>query len=46
MSQPQVPAGPLPMAADGQEEKSETALLGTWLQLSEVRPAAFGGISG
>eukprot|EP00076_Gallus_gallus_P025210 XP_015147685.1 WD repeat-containing protein 76 [Gallus gallus] len=34
---PQVPAGPLPMAADGQEEKSETALLGTWLQLSEMK---------
>uniref|UniRef100_A0A669PCM0 WD repeat-containing protein 76 n=1 Tax=Phasianus colchicus TaxID=9054 RepID=A0A669PCM0_PHACC len=43
---PQVPAGPLPMAADGQEESSDTALLGTWLRLSEVRLAAFGGISG
>ncbi|XP_072201642.1 WD repeat-containing protein 76 [Excalfactoria chinensis] len=32
-----VPAGPLPMATGGQEEKSETALLGTWLQLSEMK---------
>uniref|UniRef100_A0A8C2UDD7 WD repeat-containing protein 76 n=1 Tax=Coturnix japonica TaxID=93934 RepID=A0A8C2UDD7_COTJA len=31
-----VPAGPLPMATGGQE-KSETALLGTWLQLSEMK---------
>ncbi|XP_021263204.1 WD repeat-containing protein 76 [Numida meleagris] len=33
---PQVPAGPLPMAAEGQEESSE-ALLGTWLRLSEAK---------
>ncbi|XP_052528304.1 WD repeat-containing protein 76 [Tympanuchus pallidicinctus] len=33
---PQVPAGPLPMAVDGQEESSDTALLGTWLRLSEM----------
>lgn len=34
------------MAVDGQEKSSDSALLGTWLRLSEVRLAAFGGISG
>ncbi|XP_042732033.1 WD repeat-containing protein 76 [Lagopus leucura] len=33
---PQVPAGPLPMAVDEQEKSSDTALLGTWLRLSEM----------
>ncbi|XP_065590268.1 WD repeat-containing protein 76 [Cyrtonyx montezumae] len=35
---PQVPAGPLPMAAGAQEESggAESALLGTWLRLSEM----------
>ncbi|OXB62825.1 hypothetical protein ASZ78_008043 [Callipepla squamata] len=40
--QPQVPAGPLPMAVDGQEERggAVSALLGTWLRLSEMKDSS------